>query len=142
MIAAFASSFFNLSLRDVLIGVALFVLSIAITLGALSFVLVKLPADYFQQNGAREFFSDKPAWVRLAAIVGKNLLGIIFVLVGIVMSIPGVPGQGFLTILLGVILLDFPGKRRIELWFASRPPVFRGINSLRQKFGKPPFVLD
>jgi hypothetical protein len=31
------------------------------------------------------------------------------------MSVPGVPGQGLLTILLGVMLLDFPGRRSLEL---------------------------
>ena len=62
-------------------------------------------------------------------------------IVGIVLSIPGVPGQGLLTILLGVMLLDFPGKRRLELKIVSRPSVLKTVNSLRSKFGKPKLVL-
>jgi hypothetical protein len=57
------------------------------------------------------------------------------------MSVPGVPGQGILTILLGIMLLDFPGKRECEYKLVSRPKVLRTINLLRQKFGKPPLVL-
>ncbi len=58
------------------------------------------------------------------------------------MSLPGIPGQGLLTILLGVMLLDFPGKRRLEFKIISRPKVFRAINRLRARFDKPPLVLD
>jgi hypothetical protein len=58
------------------------------------------------------------------------------------MSLPGVPGQGVLTILLGIMLLDLPGKRRLEQKILKQPKVLKKINSLRQKFSKPPLVLD
>jgi hypothetical protein len=75
-------------------------------------------------------------------MVGKNLLGAFLVLLGIVLSLPGVPGQGILTILIGVMLLDFPGKRDLERKLVSRPKVREGIDRLRQRFGKPPLVLE
>jgi hypothetical protein len=58
------------------------------------------------------------------------------------MSLPGVPGQGVLTILLGVMLLDFPGKRNLETRLVRQPRVFRSINALRARFDKPPLILD
>jgi hypothetical protein len=58
------------------------------------------------------------------------------------MSIPGVPGQGILTILLGIMLLDLPGKRDLENKLVSRPQVLKTINKLRHKFGKPNLILD
>jgi hypothetical protein len=58
------------------------------------------------------------------------------------MSLPGVPGQGILTILLGLMLLDLPGKRAWEQKLVKRPKVLQTINQLRGKFGKPPLVLD
>ena len=61
---------------------------------------------------------------------------------GIVLSLPGVPGQGILTILLGIMLLDFPGRRKLEHKLVSRPQVLKTINKLRHRFGKPPLVLD
>ena len=86
--------------------------------------------------------ADRPAAVRVLAIIGKNVLGLLLVALGIVLSIPGVPGQGILTILLGIMLLDFPGKRRFEHWLVSRPKIFSAINKLRQRFSKPALVLD
>jgi hypothetical protein len=40
---------------------------------------------------------------------------------GIILALPGVPGQGILTVLIGVMLLEFPGKRRLERAIVGRP---------------------
>jgi hypothetical protein len=56
--------------------------------------------------------------------------------------VPGVPGQGVLTILLGIMLLDFPGKRALETRIVGRPRVNGAVNALRARFGKPPLILD
>jgi hypothetical protein len=58
------------------------------------------------------------------------------------MSLPGVPGQGILTILLGLIMMDIPGKRPFETGLVKRPKVLQSINRLRERFGKPPLILD
>jgi len=63
-------------------------------------------------------------------------------LLGILMSLPGVPGQGLLTILLGIMLLDFPGKRGLEYKLVSKPRVRDAINKLRHKFDKPDLILE
>jgi hypothetical protein len=132
----------GLTWRDVLIGVVLFVISFAGSLALVSMVLVKLPATYFQPAHERPFLENQRRAVRWSGMVLKNIIGFIIVLLGILMSIPGVPGQGILTILLGIMLLDFPGKRRIEYKLVSRPRVLQTINQLRRKFDKPPLILD
>nr|ALS89051.1 sodium:dicarboxylate symporter family [uncultured bacterium] len=104
--------------------------------------MVKIPADYFKEDRPRELLPDKARAIRWLAVIGKNLLGIVLVALGILMSIPGVPGQGILTILLGVMLLDFPGKRKLEHKIVSRPKVLGAINKLRHRFGKPALELD
>jgi hypothetical protein len=48
------------------------------------------------------------------------------------------PGQGILTILIGVMLLDFPGKRRWELWLIRRRGVRHSIDWIRQRAARPP----
>jgi hypothetical protein len=63
-------------------------------------------------------------------------------LLGIALSLPGVPGQGLLTILIGAMLLDFPGKRRCEKWILRRRGVLSTINKLRARRGCPPLILD
>lgn len=128
--------------QNVLVGFLLFAVTFAISLGIVSFIMVKIPADYFKEDRPRELLPDKHPALRLLAVIGKNLLGVVLVALGIVLSIPGVPGQGILTILLGIMLLDFPGKRKLELKIVSRPKVLNAINKLRQRFGKPALELD
>ncbi len=128
--------------QSVLVAVLLFLVTFAVSLAIVSFIMVRIPADYFKEDHPRELLPDKHPALRLLAVVVKNLLGIVLVALGIVMSVPGVPGQGILTILLGIMLLDFPGKRKLEYKLVSRPQVLNAINKLRHRFGKPPLVLD
>ncbi len=53
-----------------------------------------------------------------------------------------VPGQGILTILIGIMLLDLPGTRNLELKLVRRPHVLGAINRIRARFHKPPLELD
>jgi hypothetical protein len=128
--------------QSVLLGVLLFLVTFTISLAIVSCIMVRIPADYFQKDSARALWSDKHPAVRFLGVLAKNLLGALLVALGILMSIPGVPGQGILTILLGIMLLDFPGKRSLEHKLVSRPQVLKTINKLRHRFGKPGLVLE
>ena len=125
-----------------LIGALIFLVTFSISLAIVSVIMVKIPPDYFKKGKPRKLWADKPKAVRYLGIFGKNLLGVVLVVLGIVMSVPGVPGQGILTILLGVMLLDFPGKQNLENRIVSRPQVLSTINKLRHRFGKPKLELD
>ena len=133
---------FPLTWQNVLLGVVLFVFTFAGSIAIVSYLLVRIPSTYFQAAHSRDFWIGRHPVVRWGGLVVKNILGFLLVLLGIVMSLPGVPGQGVLTILLGLMLLDFPGKRRLELKLVSRPRILKTINSLRRRFDKPPLVLD
>ena len=126
----------------VLLAVGLFLLSFAISTLAVGVVIIKIPADYFSSQHAAELMPGKPWLMRWSAVILKNLLGVILVLVGIVLSLPGIPGQGILTILLGLILLDIPGKRPIEVRIIRRPSILKTVNNLRAKFNKSPLIMD
>jgi hypothetical protein len=132
----------SFTLRDAIIGGLLFVVTFAGSIAMVSFMLVKIPANYFHSSHDRDFLVDRHRAVRWSGLVMKNLLGVVLVVLGIIMSLPGVPGQGILTILLGIMLLDLPGKRGWEQKLVKRPKVLQTINQLRGKFGKPPLVLD
>ncbi len=127
---------------QVLFAVGFSVVTFVGSLAVATVVLVKLPANYFHSSHDREFLVHRHPVLRAVGIFAKNLLGLVLVGAGIVMSLPGVPGQGVLTILLGIMLLDFPGKRALEARIVSRPRVFRAINALRARFDKPPLMLD
>ena len=135
-------TFGSITWRGALLGALIFLVTFTISLAIVSFIVVKLPATYFQKEHPREFWTDRHPGVRFLGVFAKNVLGVLLVALGIVMSIPGVPGQGILTILLGIMLLDFPGKRDLELKLVRRPQVFNTINKLRHRFGKPNLVLD
>lgn len=128
--------------QNVLIGAAIFVASFLINLGIVSLILVKLPADHFSKNRKTKFWSGANPALHAAKVIGKNVVGVFLVLLGIVLSLPGVPGQGLLTILLGIMLLDFPGRERLEQKLLSKPSIVNTINRLRGRFGKPPLVLN
>ncbi|MCX7640380.1 MAG: hypothetical protein N2Z23_08065 [Pyrinomonadaceae bacterium] len=136
------SFFQEFSWEEVLIGVGLFMLSLIISFTAIVLVVVKIPENYFSSHYQQEFMTDSPFFVRWGAVILKNLLGIFLILLGILLSLPGIPGQGLLTILLGLIMLDIPGKRPIEAKIINRPSIKAAINKLRARFGKPPLILD
>lgn len=128
--------------RNVLIGSAIFIASFLLNLAIVSVILVKLPADHFRKNRKTKFWDGRNPALNAAKVIGKNILGVFLVVLGIVLSLPGVPGQGLLTILLGIMLLDFPGRVRLEQKLLSKPSIVNTINRLRERFGKPPLVLN
>lgn len=134
--------FGSITWQSALLGALIFVVTFSISLAIVSVIMVKIPADYFKEDRPRDLWANQPPAVRILGIVAKNILGVLLVVLGIIMSVPGVPGQGFLTILLGVMLLDFPGKRRLEHKIVSRPQVLNAINKLRHRFRKPSLELD
>jgi hypothetical protein len=139
----FLSDFFAaLSWRKVLIGASIFLVSFFANLGIVSLILVKLPADHFSKNRKTKFWSGPRPWLHAAKVIGKNIAGILLVALGVVLSLPGVPGQGLLTVLLGIMLLDFPGRDRLEQKLLSKPSIVNTINSLRGRFGKKPLELN
>ena len=139
----FVSDFFSaLSWSKVLVGALIFVASFFINLAIVSVILVKLPANYFSKSRKTKFWSGPHPALHAAKVIGKNLAGILLVALGVVLSLPGVPGQGLLTILLGVMLLDFPGRDRLEQKLLSKPSIVNSINGLRKRFDKPPLELN
>jgi hypothetical protein len=118
------------------VSVALLLLSPVVAM----WFVTRLPADYFVQENRRPLSSwEKYPTVRVFLLVAKSILGIVLTLVGVVMLV--VPGQGLLTIVVGLLLLEFPGKYQAERWMATRRKVWRSLNWLRKKAGKPELQL-
>jgi hypothetical protein len=109
------------------------------TLIVIPFILVRLPEDYFDVRVPRSWMEGHHPALRLVTRALKNIVGVVFLLAGLSMLV--LPGQGVLTILIGLSLVDFPGKQRLEARIIGHPRVLSTVNSLRGKFGKPPFVV-
>ena len=122
--------------------VTLTILSVVFFLGsliAIPFILVRLPADFFDTRVPRPWMEHHHPLLRVAGHVVKNVVGVIFVFVGFLMLF--LPGQGILTMLIGITLLEFPGKRHLEAKLIGQPTVLNAINSMRHKFGKGPLII-
>ena len=115
-------------------------------LGSLSFIIfifslltikwlvALIPSDYFIKKNNSEFRSNYPIlW--LVSIIIKNLVGYTLIVGGILMLV--LPGQGLLSIFVGLMLSNYPGKFYIERKFIAIPSVLRAINWLRKKSNTP-----
>jgi len=119
-----------LALATIIIGVVAAAVSV--------WFLLRIPPDYFVREENSKRLGGYSTWTRRFVLIGKNILGIVFLIAGGLMSIPLVPGPGFLILLIGLSLTDFPGKRKWEHRLLRRDFIFRPINRLRTKMGQPP----
>ena len=122
------------AIGKILVVASLSVLSLVLSLALSGRMLVRLPPDYFTSR-------RPPPPTSLLAKVGWNLLGGALVILGIALSVPGIPGQGVLTILAGLILMDFPGKRRLLLAVLRLKPIRAVVERLRARSGRPPLEI-
>lgn len=100
------------------------------------YLIVRLPADFYaESNGRRRLFEQRPV-LRAAFLAVKNTIGGFLLVAGILMLV--LPGQGILTILAALALLDFPGKRNLEMRILHRPTILKSINWVRQRAGREP----
>jgi uncharacterized membrane protein SpoIIM required for sporulation len=119
----------------VMIGIisgVIFVASLLLT----PYLLGLIPTDYFSSTYVHQ--QKKPTLFGFIIIFIKTLIGALLVLAGIIMLVT--PGQGVIAILLGLFLMEFPGKRSLEFKFINHNPTFKALNWLRNKAGKPPFI--
>jgi hypothetical protein len=107
------------------------------SLVALREVLIRISPDYFNRHPkARNTGIVRSPVLSITLRAAKNLLGAMLLIAGLVMLLT--PGQGVLSIVLGVSLLDFPGKRVLQRKLVGNPKVLRAINKMRAKAGRPP----
>ena len=101
-------------------------------------MVARLPRYYFSRP-RRFVWREVDGEPLFAVVLGllKNLLGAALVLLGLVMLVT--PGQGLLTLLAGLLLMNFPGKYQLERWLVMRPGVLRALNWLRARQGQVPF---
>lgn len=110
-------------------GVALAVISLL----AIPALVIIMPRDYFVAPKRPETLRGPLLW----ALRGlRNAFALVLVMAGLAMLV--LPGQGLLTLLLGIMASTFPGKYRLERWLVRQPGVFSGINWMRRRAGRPP----
>jgi hypothetical protein len=119
---------------------ALSVVLLVVSLWASYRYLVSIPSDYFSHSHRPlETWRESHPALRWSILVGKNVLGVVLIILGLIMLFT--PGQGILTLLLGVSLADIPGKRSVERRLIRQPQVLRVVNRMRDRAGKPPLTF-
>ncbi|MFZ5531938.1 MAG: PGPGW domain-containing protein [Pseudomonadota bacterium] len=117
-------------------------LSIAVMIGStvlLPWLIIQMPPDYFVKGHRHPLARRERHWaLHVALVLGKNALGFVMVLAGVAML--ALPGQGVLTILAGLMVMDFPGKYHLEGAIIRRPAVLKGLNWIRRRAHKPPLI--
>jgi hypothetical protein len=114
--------------------------TLALNLAIVVAVLIRLPSDYCCATDGEPRPRPRRGVLERTGAALKNLIGAVLIAVGAVLSLPGVPGQGLLTVLAGILLLDFPGRRRLVCKLLARPLLRRQVNALRARFSKPPLA--
>ena len=109
------------------------------TLIAIPIILMRLPADYFDVRTPRPWMENHHPILRVIGHVVKNVVGAIFLFAGFLMLF--LPGQGVLTMLIGLSLIEFPGKRRVEAKIVGQSAVLSPITALRAEFDAPPLII-
>lgn len=100
-------------------------------------IIKKIADDKYNDPRHLRLMNNGASYV---ANIAKILIGVFLLLCGIAMLV--LPGQGLLTILIGLSLIPFPGKHKLEQTILSRKSVRSSLNWIRTKAKKAPFVFD
>ena len=104
------------------------------------FAVIHMSPDYFGHKAPAEAtWRRRHPFLRLLFRGLKNVAGGGLILLGLVLLV--LPGQGILTVLIGLTFLDFPGKRRLEIWIVQRPSIRHRVDRVREKAGQPRLIL-
>lgn len=123
-----------------LLWVTVSLVTFVVTLVAVPLILVWIPEDYFLKSRRdRPKLIKRHPVVRVTLTVIRNLIGYVLILAGMVML--ALPGQGLLTIFVGILLVNFPGRDRMIKWLLARGRIHQTVDWMRQRAGKNPLIL-
>lgn len=111
-----------------------YIVLMIVSLAATPWFVASLPIDYLLPK----IRHSKPMGLQGALIqIFRNIVGLFCVILGIILMFT--PGPGLIVLLVGISLAEFPGKHRLLISIAIQPNVFKSLNWMRTRGGKPPF---
>jgi hypothetical protein len=118
------------------IGTAVFFVMLLV----LPLLAIRLPADYLQRKStARLEWSGLRSVARSAGIILRNALAYVMIAGAIPLLV--LPGPGITLLFVGMLLADFPYKRRMVHWMLQHGTVHRLINDIRRRAQRAPLVV-
>ena len=121
-----------MTLDEVLLIAGISVGTLVLSGGLAAWMLIRIPADYFKSESRQK--KNDGVWKKVL----KNAAGVLLMAIGVVLSLPGVPGQGLLLVLAGLMITDIPGKFKVERKILSKKPIRKVANRLRAWRHRPP----
>lgn len=126
----------NSDLLFLLGSLSIFILIISVFMMVL--IISFLPEDYFKSENRNLISSvqnSRYPLLKLLVLITKNFFGILLLLSGVLMLV--LPGQGILTIITGLVFMDYPGKYKFERKLLRQKGVINSINWIRSRLSKP-----
>ena len=126
----------NSDLLFLLGSLSIFILIISVFMMVL--IISFLPEDYFKSENRNLISSvqnSRYPLLKLLVLITKNFFGVMLLLSGILMLV--LPGQGILTIITGLVFMDYPGKYKFERKLLRQKGVINSINWIRSRLSKP-----
>ena len=130
----------NSDLLFLLGSLSIFILIISVFMMVL--IISFLPEDYFKsenRNLISSVQSSQYPLLKLLVLITKNFFGILLLMSGILMLV--LPGQGILTIITGLVFMDYPGKYKFERKLLKQKGVINSINWIRSRLNKQPLKV-
>jgi hypothetical protein len=112
-----------------------------------SYIITQMDKRYFIRQKKDDALAKKtPKKVLIHNILdyvikaAKIIIGVFLLMCGILMLV--LPGQGIITMIIGLSLIPFPGKDKFEQNLLARKSVRSSLNWIRAKANKDPFIFD
>lgn len=116
---------------------ALSLLTFLISLVCIPVLIAMLPRDYFHPARPPWSLFSSPA-AQLIVLCLRNVIGFLLFCAGVAMLF--LPGQGIITIIIGIAVMRFPYKRAILLKATRSQSVRKSLDWIRRKMKKEPFL--
>lgn len=103
-----------------------------VSLWLVTWFIIRVPEGYFITEGPAVHHSNRV--LHYFILLLRNGIGFFLLAAGMAMLV--LPGQGVITMIMGVSLISLPGKHRLLNWILQRQRVRQTLNWIRQKAGK------
>jgi len=115
------------------VSVVTFLMSIIL----IPWYISRLPPDFFYtlQSQRPNHQHKRPSF---GFLLLRNCIGALLLIAGSIMLF--LPGQGLLTILIGILCISLPGKLRLILHLVNKPKIQTSLNWTREKLRQQPFI--
>ena len=134
---AFTSAFTHGNFRGIVTWLALLsLLTFILSLISLPYIIRRIPSDYFLKLSKEQPKVKGYDIKSVLIILFRNIFGFFLLLAGVAMLF--LPGQGLITILVSLIFMDFPEKKRIVTYLTGKKSIQKSIDWIRKKANKKP----